>query len=70
MSRRYSVNGTTLRSATRCSRLPAPGLEDLSILAPTPVPDQVLARAPALSLAPALALVLAGEVGEFEEIHG
>ena len=64
MSQRYSVSETTLRSAIRCNRLPAPGLEALSNLVPDPVLDQVLARAPALSLAPALALVLAGEVGE------
>ena len=67
MSRRYSVSETTLRSAIRCNRLPAPGLEALSTLAPAPVLAQVLARAPALSLAPALALILAEE---FEEIPG
>ena len=63
MSRRYSVSETTLRSAIRCNRLPAPGLEALSTLAPAPVLAQVLALAPALSLAQTLALLLAGEVG-------
>ena len=67
MSRRYSVSETTLRSAIRCSLLSALGLEALSTLAPAPVLAQVLARAPALSLAPALALILAEE---FEEIPG
>ena len=64
------MSETTLRSAIRCNRLPAPGLEALSTLAPAPVLAQVLALAPALSLAPALALVLTGEIGEFEEIPG
>ena len=64
------MSETTLRSAIRCSLLSALGLEALSTLAPAPVLAQVLARAPALSLAQTLALILAGEAGEFGEIPG
>ena len=59
MNRRFLVSETILRSATRCSLLSVPGPEALSIGGLV----QVLVRAPALSLAQTLALLLAGEVG-------
>jgi hypothetical protein len=64
MSRRYSVSETTLRSATRCNRPPAPGLEALWNI------GLALAQAQVLRLALTGVLVLTGEIGELEEIPG
>lgn len=60
------MSETTLRSATRCSRPPAPGLVVLSNVGLA----QVLALFLSLALALDLALVLAWEIDELGEIPG
>ena len=66
MNQRFLVSETILRLATRCNRPPVPGLEALSKVGLA----QVLPLFLALSLVPALALVLSEEIGALGQIPG